>query len=108
MMRIVWTIPLLLASALLTVSTANAGEGAFGWMSGDWYLTLGATGMVAPKFEGSNSLLLSAAPIISLGKVGPAARFTSRNDNISLALVDDGGVRAGLTGKFLFSREQQG
>ena len=86
---------------------ANAGEGTFGWFHGDWYLTLGATGMVAPKFEGSNSLLLSAQPIISLGKVGPSARFTSRNDNISLALVDDGGVRAGLTGKFLFSRSSK-
>lgn len=88
-------------------TVANAGEGTFGWLSGDWYLTLGATGMVAPKFEGSNSLLLSATPIISLGKVGPSARFTSRNDNISLALVDDGGVRAGLTGKFLFSRSSK-
>ncbi len=51
--------------------------------------------------------MLSASPIVSLGKAGPAARFTSRNDNISLALIDDGGIRAGLTGKFLFTRDSK-
>ncbi|TIW21690.1 MAG: MipA/OmpV family protein, partial [Mesorhizobium sp.] len=101
-MRIVGTIPLVLASGLMAVSAAHAGEGS--WISGDWYLTLGATGLVAPNFEGGKKYMLSAQPIISLGKVGPEARFTSRNDNISLALIDDGSVRAGLTGKFLFHR----
>ncbi|TPN81862.1 MipA/OmpV family protein [Mesorhizobium sp. CU2] len=104
-MRIVRTIPLALAAGLLTVSAAQAGEGS--WFSGDWYLTLGATGLVAPNFEGSKRYMLSAQPIISLGKVGPEARFTSRNDNISLALIDDGSVRAGLTGKLIFSRESK-
>ena len=104
-MRIVRTIPLALAAGLLTVSAAQAGEG--NWFSGDWYLTLGATGLVAPNFEGSKRYMLSAQPIISLGKVGPQARFTSRNDNISLALIDDGSVRAGLTGKLIFSRESK-
>ena len=94
----------LVAAVLGTAGSAKAGEGAFGWLSGDWYLTVGATGLVAPNFEGGKKYLLSASPIISLGKAGPAARFVSRNDNISLALVDDGGVRAGLTGKLLFSR----
>lgn len=95
-----------LATVVLAMSgAAEAGDGAFGWLSGDWYLTVGATGLVAPNFEGGKKYMLSAQPIISLGKAGPAARFTSRNDNISLALVDDGGVRAGLTGKFLFSRD---
>ena len=101
-MRIVGTIPLVLASGLMAVSAAHAGEGS--WFSGDWYLTLGATGLIAPNFEGGKRYMLSAQPIISLGKAGPEARFISRNDNISLALIDDGSVRAGLTGKFLFSR----
>ncbi|WP_292533211.1 MipA/OmpV family protein, partial [Mesorhizobium sp.] len=104
-MRIVGTIPLVLASGLMAVTSAQAGEGS--WISGDWYLTLGATGLVAPNFEGGKKYMLSAQPIISLGKAGPEARFTSRNDNISLALIDDGSVRAGLTGKFLFSRSSK-
>ena len=104
-MRIVGTIPLAVAVSLLAAPVAQAGEGS--WISGDWYLTLGATGLVAPNFEGGKKYMFSAQPIISLGKVGPEARFTSRNDNISLALIDDGSVRAGLTGKFIFSRESK-
>ncbi|MFB9341405.1 MipA/OmpV family protein [Aminobacter aganoensis] len=95
------------ASALaLVAGPAFAGEGgAFGWMKGDWYLTLGATGMVAPSFEGSKKYMFSAQPIISLGKAGGETRFSSRNDNISLALIDSGGVRAGLNGKIIFGRD---
>ena len=104
-MRIVGTIPLAFAVGLFTAPVAQAGGG--GWISGDWYLTLGATGLVAPNFEGGRKYMVSAQPIISLGKVGPEARFTSRNDNISLALIDDGSVRAGLTGKFIFSRDSK-
>ena len=51
--------------------------------------------------------MLSAHADHLAGQGRAQARFTSRNDNISLALIDDGSVRAGLTGKFLFSREQQ-
>lgn len=97
----------LMSAALIGVAApAAAGEGSFGWLHGDWYLTLGVTGMVAPDFEGSKSHLLSAVPLVSLGKAGSAVRFSSRNDNISLALIDDGGLRAGLTGKFLYSRDE--
>lgn len=104
-MRVVGTISLAVACGLLTASPSRAGEGS--WISGDWYLTLGATGLIAPNFEGGKRYMLSASPIVSLGKAGPAARFTSRNDNISLALIDDGGIRAGLTGKFLFTRDSK-
>lgn len=107
-MSSVGKISAVLATVMLGMTgVAQAGEGTFGWLSGDWYLTVGATGMVAPNFEGGKRYLLSASPIISLGKAGPTARFVSRNDNISLAMVDDGSVRAGLTGKFLFSRDSK-
>ena len=90
---------------LLAPAAAGAGEGASGWLSGDWYLTVGVTGLSAPNFEGGRKYLLSAQPIVSLGKAGGEARFSSRNDNISLGLYDNGAVRAGLTGKFLFARD---
>jgi len=51
--------------------------------------------LVAPNFEGGKKYLLGAVPIVSLGKAGNEVRFSSRNDNISLALIDDGNVRAG-------------
>ncbi|RWH34784.1 MAG: MipA/OmpV family protein, partial [Mesorhizobium sp.] len=52
-MRFVRVFQLVLASFVLCApGAAEAGEGALGWLSGDWYLTVGATGMVAPNFEG--------------------------------------------------------
>jgi outer membrane protein len=85
---------------------ATAGEGGlFGWIHGDWYLKIGATGMVAPDFEGGKDYLFSASPIVSLGKVGPEARYTSRNDAISFSLYDTGAVRAGVAGKLIFGRD---
>lgn len=75
--------------------------------SGDWNLTVGATGLYAPSFEGSKKNLLRAIPIISLGKAGPEARFSSRNDGISIALYDSGRFRAGVNGKILFGRESK-
>jgi outer membrane scaffolding protein for murein synthesis (MipA/OmpV family) len=105
-MRLVNLVSAALGVALIgSPAAANAGEGAFGWLSGDWYLTVGASGIVAPNFEGSKKYLFSVAPLVSLGKAGNATRFSSRNDNISLALFDSGGVRGGVTGKFLPGRD---
>jgi outer membrane scaffolding protein for murein synthesis (MipA/OmpV family) len=90
----------------LAPMAAQAGDRQFGWLSGDWYLAVGATGLVAPKFEGGNKYLFSGQPIISLGKAGNEARFVSRNDNISFSLYDSGNMRAGLTGKILWGRDE--
>ncbi len=97
-----------MAAAFLVVSgTASAQEsgGLFGWIHGDWKLIIGATGMVAPDFEGAQDLMFKVSPIISLGKAGPEARFTSRNDGISLSLFDNGRVRAGAAGNIIFERD---
>jgi outer membrane scaffolding protein for murein synthesis (MipA/OmpV family) len=105
-MRFVSVLPAALAALVMTGSVAaNAEDGAFGWLSGDWYLTLGASGIVAPNFEGGKKYMFSAAPLVSLGKAGNATRFSSRNDNISLALIDNSGLRAGVVGKILFARD---
>ncbi|MBX3569916.1 MAG: MipA/OmpV family protein [Rhizobiaceae bacterium] len=77
----------------------------FGWFSGDWQLTVGASGFFAPDYEGDDKLSFNIVPLISLGKAGPEARFTSRNDNISFALIDEGQFRAGPTGKIIFGRD---
>lgn len=100
-------IPCIAASALLFATTLAGAEegGLFGWVHGDWYLKVGATGMVAPDFEGGKDYLFSALPIVSLGKVGPEARYTSRNDAISFSLYDTGAVRAGVAGKLIFGRD---
>ena len=73
--------------------------------SGDWSLSLGAAVFTAPDYEGGRRYLLRAAPIISLGRQGTITKFSSRNDNISLAFIDTGSFRAGATGKILFGRD---
>ncbi len=105
-MRLVRSLPAAVAALMLASPlSATAGEGASGWLSGDWYLTVGASGIVAPNFEGGRKYLFSASPMVSLGKAGNPVRFSSRNDNISLGLFDNGAVRAGLAGKFLWGRD---
>ncbi|MDQ2632744.1 MAG: MipA/OmpV family protein [Pseudomonadota bacterium] len=96
-------------SALAIVAApapALAEGGLFDWVRGDWKLIVGATGMVAPDFEGSKDLMFKVSPIISVGKAGPEARFTSRNDGISFSLYDNGRLRAGPTGKIIFERDE--
>jgi outer membrane protein len=84
---------------------AQVQETVQGWIKGDWALTLGASGSLAPRYEGaSGSLAFFGQPIISLSKVGRIAPFVSRNDNISLALIDTDTFRMGPNAKLLFSR----
>jgi len=97
---------ILAAAAVLAVPTSAFAEGGlFDWVHGDWKLIVGATGMVAPDFEGAKDLMFRVSPIISLGKAGPEARFTSRNDDISFSLYDNGRLRAGITGKIIPERD---
>jgi outer membrane protein len=99
-----------LAGAFLfgSVSFALAGDGgqsSGGWFSGDWYLKVGVAGFTAPKFDGDDSYKLAFSPIISLGKIGDEQRFSSRNDNISIGLMDTGAFRAGLAGRLVLPRD---
>jgi outer membrane protein len=100
---------ILIATAIFALPTGALAEGGgvFDWIHGDWKLIVGATGMMAPDFEGSKDWMFEVSPIISIGKAGPEARFTSRNDGISFSLYDNGRVRAGATGKIIFERESE-
>lgn len=100
-----WAYAASAALAASMIAPVPAFAGMFDWISGDWYLEVGATGMAAPGFEGSKKYMFSAAPLVSLGKSGGETRFSSRNDNISLGLMDDGNIRAGVTGKFLWKED---
>jgi outer membrane scaffolding protein for murein synthesis (MipA/OmpV family) len=94
-----------LSAALLVLPlSAQAGEGGW-WWSGDWDVKLGATAFTAPRYRGDNSYLFQVKPLISVGRAGNAVRFSSRDDNPSFALYDEGMVRAGLTGKLVMPRD---
>ncbi|WP_440981939.1 MipA/OmpV family protein [Shinella sumterensis] len=92
------------AAALLS-APVSASAGDYFW-SGDWYLKVGAAGFSAPRYEGSKKYLFQVTPLISLGKAGSTVRFSSRNDNPSFALIDNGAFRAGATGKLIMPRDE--
>jgi outer membrane protein len=87
---------------LATGATSAASES---WFSGDWYLKVGGAVLNAPKFEGASGRVFVFQPMVSLGKAGPSARFSSRNDNISLAFLDTGTFRAGAAGRLIWERD---
>jgi outer membrane scaffolding protein for murein synthesis (MipA/OmpV family) len=93
------------AALILAPVSALAGDGEYFW-SGDWYLKVGAAGFAAPRYQGAKSYLFQVSPMISLGKAGSTVRFSSRNDNPSFALIDNGGFRAGATGKLVMPRDE--
>jgi outer membrane protein len=95
----------LLAAIVAAPSSAVAQDEGGGQFSGNWYLKVGASVFRAPRFTGSSDYMLAMVPLVSLGKTGSEARFSSRNDNISLAFVDTGAFRAGAVGKLVFRRD---
>jgi outer membrane protein len=76
------------------------------WWSGDWYVKIGGSAFVAPRYQGDNAYLFQGKPIFSLGKADQTVRFTSRNDNPSLSVYDSGAVRAGIVGKLVLPRDK--
>ena len=104
--KIIPFVTILLIAGSMHSAQAQEKSGFFAWVHGDWYLTVGAAGSIAPEFEGASKMIFRAAPMISLGKKGPEARFSSRNDNISFALYEAGSFRAGAVGKIVFPRDE--
>ncbi|RST87011.1 MipA/OmpV family protein [Aquibium carbonis] len=90
--------------ALLIAATAVPAQ-AENWFSGDWYLKVGAAGFVAPNFKGDDDYRFRGQPLISFGRQGSSTPFSSRNDNISIGILDQGYFRAGPTGKLVFGRD---
>jgi len=99
-------LPALFAASLALLSSAGTVRAGESWFSGDWYLTVGAAAITAPRYEGARKHLFSVEPMISFGRAGPEARFSSRNDNISIGFFDTGAFRAGATGKIVMPRDE--
>ena len=95
---------LILGLSVAHAGAAYAGDGQHFW-SGNWYLSVGAAGFSAPKFEGGKHNKLQWSPLVSVGRQGPGPRFSSRNDNPSFALIESDAFRVGIVGKFVPSRD---
>jgi outer membrane protein len=74
-------------------------------VSGDWTVMIGAEGRYRPDFDGANHSVFSPVPIFSIRRAGSAEQFRSPRDNLSIALIDFGNLRAGPAGKFVPSRK---
>src|SRR5690349_12804153 len=62
-----------LAAALLSSlagGSVRAEDNMWSWFSGEWSLTLGGAGYVAPRYEGSDDYHVTGMPLISLGRKG--------------------------------------
>ncbi|MCL2714259.1 MAG: MipA/OmpV family protein [Alphaproteobacteria bacterium] len=76
-------------------------------LSGSWTATLGAEGSWSPRFEGAKTGVVGALPLISIQRAGSAEGFrSSRDSNISVALLDFGGLRAGPAASFVWARKE--
>lgn len=96
---------LVAGGALLAAATLGARAEPGAWFSGDWHLTLGAAVFTAPDYAGARDYLIRGQPLVSLSRAGAVTRFSSRNDNISIAVIDTGDVRVGATGRIVFRRD---
>jgi MipA family protein len=94
-----------LASSVAPASIAKA-DSMWDWMSGQWSLTVGGAGYVAPEYEGADSYHITGMPLISIGRTGSQARFYSLNDSASIAIVDTGVIRFGPAAAILLPRDE--
>ena len=96
---------ILAAVPALMIAASAVPAHAESWFSGDWYLKVGGAGFVAPEFKGDDDYRFRGQPLISFGRQGSSTPFSSRNDNISIGVIDQGYFRAGPTGKLVFGRD---
>ena len=73
--------------------------------SGTWTVMIGGEGQYRPSYQGADHSLFSPVPIFSIRRAGSVDQFRSPRDNISIALIDFGDLRAGPAGKFVPSRK---
>ncbi len=70
-----------------------------------WTLTLGGYVLAQPEWAGSDDYEFGFRPLISISRADQLSRFTSFNDNPSIALFDTGVFEAGVVGKLNWKRD---
>ncbi len=72
-----------------------------------WTATLTGNFGASPAYQGSKDLALFALPGVGFHKAGSDPGFSAPDDNISLALFDQGWLKAGPVGHFQSARRAQ-
>lgn len=70
----------------------------------EWNVTVNGKVTVSPSFPGAKSLSAIVYPTLSLRDADTPATFTAPDDNVSLALFDNGWFKAGPALKFIGAR----
>lgn len=91
------TAAVLAVSASLAAATPGRADG--------WYVKLGAAGVWGPEYQGSRNSTFRVSPLVAIGHRGKEARFSSRNDSASIALIESDALRIGLAGRFIWKRD---
>ena len=72
-----------------------------------WTVTLGLEGRVLPSFEGSERFMLLPVPLIDIRRAGTPRQFKSPRDGLSVAILETGMFRFGVTGKLRLPRTER-
>lgn len=90
------------AAALLSPAKARAQEPAA--RETGWLVSLKANAVAGPQWPGAKGMGIAAFPSLSARRAGTNAGFSAPDDGISLALLDNGMMRAGIVGQFVSGR----
>lgn len=72
----------------------------------EWYMTIGASGVLEPDYPGSNGYTVRPNLIFSIDKASDLNEFRSVDDNPSIAFLDTGTFRLGAVGKLDWGRDE--
>ncbi|MGQ3672677.1 MipA/OmpV family protein [Xanthobacter sp. TB0136] len=90
-------------------TAAQAADFAFGEKAAtpeDWYITIGARGIMEPSYPGSDSYKVRPGLILSIARASERNVFHSVDDNPSIALWNSRAFRAGIVGRLDWGRSE--
>lgn len=91
-------------SAVVALTSTAAAQQAASVKDEGWLLSLRANIALGPAWPGSDKMSFIGYPSASLRRAGTANQFTSPDDGIGLALIDNGVLRVGPVARFVGGR----
>jgi outer membrane protein len=73
----------------------------------DWTITIGAEGLVHPRWENGSNYVVGAHPLFDIRPAGTPARFHSPRDGMGFAVIETNGLSIGPVAKIRFPRREK-
>ena len=104
-----WRICIAVLGTVLALAGRASAQSGFALPSlppipGEWTVTIGAGGELAPGFEGSRHYSLTPQAQFGIRRVGTVRAFSSPRDGAGISLIDIGGFHLGPVGKLKAER----